>query len=354
MRITRPERRRSSRSVSRTATLALVAALSTTAAACSGSESEAGAPDAPAATTTTVPPTYPLTGLPAAGGTALRPALSVKIDNVVAARPQAGVDKADVVYEEVVEGGLTRLLAVYQSTDAESIGPVRSVRPTDPDLASPFGGVFSYSGGSDRFDALIRATPGLTVVSADEDGAAYESRGPHRGDHMTYTSTAALWARAPAGAKPPPAFSPFLPAGQAFAPPGATPTTRVALVVGTQPVSFTFDPASKTWKRANGSRPDVLQDGTQVAPTNVIVQYVAYDPVEGAFDSAGAQVDVARMVGTGEALILSDGMLVRGRWSKPAPSAMTTYTDAAGAPVALPPGRTWVELPEPGPQATIS
>ncbi|MGI9023332.1 MAG: DUF3048 domain-containing protein [Acidimicrobiales bacterium] len=278
----------------------------------------------------------------------------MKIDNVVAARPQAGVDAADVVYEEVVEGGLTRLLAVFQSTDGDDIGPVRSVRPTDPDLAAPFGGVFAYSGGSDRFDAEIRSTPGLTIASADADGTPFTRHGPHTGDHTVYTSTAALYALVPAGAAPPPAFSPFLPAGQAFAPAGATPATAMSLVIGTQPVGFDYDAATKTWKRTNNGRPDILQNDVQVAPTNVIVQIVDYEPVEGATDAAGSQVYVAKTVGTGEAFILSEGMVLQGRWSKSSQSAMTTYTDAAGAPVALPPGRTWVELPATGAQLAIT
>ncbi|MGI9080531.1 MAG: DUF3048 domain-containing protein [Acidimicrobiales bacterium] len=331
----------------------LVAVLALVGAACSKSKGNAKA-KAPAATTTTVPAIYPLTGLPVTNpANAARPALSIKIDNVAAARPQAGVDAADVVYEEVVEGGLTRLLAVYQSTDADPIGPVRSVRPTDPDLAAPFGGVFGFSGGSDRFEALIRSTPGLTAVSAGDDAAAFPKHGPHTGDHTSYTSTAALYAHA-AGAKPPPAFSPFLKAGQPFAPAGATPVTRLALIVGNQPVGFDFDAGTKTWKRSMDGKPDLLQNGTQIESTNVIIEFVQYDPVDGAVDAAGSQVYQAMVQGTGEAWILSDGKVVKGKWSKTSQATLTTYTDAGGAPIAIPPGRTFVELPAPGAQAAIT
>ena len=335
----------------RAAAFALLVAVLATGAACSSDRDE-GAPVGPP---TTAPPNYPLTGLPATNpANVRRPALNIKIDNVPAARPQAGVDAADVVYEEIVEGGLTRLMAVYQSTDSDDIGPVRSVRPTDPALAAPFGGVFGFSGGSERFDALIREVAGLTAVSPGDDGSAFVEHGPHTGDHTTYTWTAALYAKAPPDAGPPPAFSPFLPVGQPFAPAGAAPATGIRLVVGTQPVGFDFDAASKTWLRTNRGSPDLLQNGTQVSASNVIVQYVPYEPVAGATDTTGAQVYEARVVGTGEALILSDGKVLNGRWSKSSPSAMTTYTDAAGAPVALTPGRTWVELPEPGAATTVT
>ena len=88
-----------------------------------------------APTPTAVPvPTYPLTGLPIPGGPPMRPALSVKIDNVDGALPQSGLNQADLVTDILVEGGLTRLMATFQSQDASLIGPIRSARPVDADL----------------------------------------------------------------------------------------------------------------------------------------------------------------------------------------------------------------------------
>jgi len=333
--------------------VALVVVLAVVGAACSKSKPKAKAPLA--ATTTAPAAVYPLTGLPVTNpANATRAALNIKIDNVPLARPQAGVNAADVVYEEVVEGGFTRLLGVYQSTDSDDIGPVRSVRPTDPDLAAPFGGVFSFSGGSARFEALIRSTPGLTAVSEGDDKAAYPNHGPHTGDHTAYTSSAALYAHAPAGAKPPPPFAPFLKAGQSFAPAGATPATAIALTVGTQAVGFNFDAATKTWKRTMDGSPDTLQDGSQIASTNVIIEFAPLVAVEGATDSVGSQVYESKLQGTGEAWVLSDGKIVKGKWSKSSQTAMTTFADSAGAPIALSPGRTFVELPDVGAQATVT
>jgi len=84
------------------------------------------------------PPACPLTGEPAPHGAVPdRPALAIKVENAPEARPQSGMDKADVVYEEVVEGGVVRFMAVFQSQDAAEVGPVRSVRPVDPDIVSP-------------------------------------------------------------------------------------------------------------------------------------------------------------------------------------------------------------------------
>jgi len=130
---------------------AVAAALALIASACGGGGSEAATPKrttTTAATTTTVAvPVAPLTGLADPGGASLtRPALSVKVENTDAARPQAGIDQADVLYEEVVEGGITRFVAIFNSTVPDVIGPVRSVRQEDPDIVWPLGGIFAYSG----------------------------------------------------------------------------------------------------------------------------------------------------------------------------------------------------------------
>lgn len=319
--------------------------------ACSRSKHKTGAP----AVTTTVPPTYPLTGLPATDpARAARPALSVKIDNVRQAMPQTGLDAADVVYEEIVEGDLTRLMAVFQSNDADPLGPVRSVRPTDPNLAAPFAGIFGYSGASERFDKLIRSTPGITAVSPDDDAGAFTRRSIHAVPHNQYTATPALYRHAPAGAKPPPPFSPFLPAGRPFAPAGSAPAAHLAVDVGSVPVAYDWDGAANAWKRSMNGAPDNLENGKQLVATTVILQFVPYDPVPGATDPTGAQVFEAKVIGSGDAWILANGRVFKGRWSKSAQSAVTSYTDAAGAPVSLPPGQTWVELAMPGAPASTT
>src|SRR3954469_5369626 len=133
-----------------------------------------------AAETTPPPPPppppvlWPLTGV-VAPGPLDRPALAVKIENSVDARPQTGLNAADVVWEEVVEGGITRFVAVYQSVVPPEIGPVRSVRPMDPAIAAPLHGLMAFSGGQQQYvDALAAA--GLQVLSQDNgSGGFYRS-----------------------------------------------------------------------------------------------------------------------------------------------------------------------------------
>src|ERR1039458_3522729 len=122
-------------------------------------------------TTTTLPqyPTAPLTGLPDPSGLSVkRPALTVKIENTPQALPQWGIDQADVVYEEIVNGGITRLAAIFNSHAPAKVGPVRSVRPTDTQVVWPLGGIFAYSGGAPYAVASISTAP---VKLIDESSA---------------------------------------------------------------------------------------------------------------------------------------------------------------------------------------
>lgn len=321
------------------------------ASACSrGSKAKA----APEATTTTRPPSYPLTGLPITDpATAARPALSVKISNEAGAFPQAGLDAADVVYEEIIEGDETRYLAIFQSQNADPLGPVRSVRPTDPDLIAPFGGLFGYSGGTERFVTILRATPGITDVGASNASGAYFERKVHRVSWQNhYTSTERLYAQAPPALAPPQRFSPFLPPGQPFAPPGASPALELSVPFGATTAQWEWDAAGGVWNRSHSGDADILESGQRVTATTVIVQFAPYDPVDGATDVTGALVYDAQLVGTGEAWVLANGRLVKGKWSKAAQTDVTSYTDDLGAPIALPAGRTWVELPRTGTPAT--
>lgn len=330
--------------------LAAVAALLF--AACSGGGDGGAVARAPSTEdpTTTLAPIAPLTGLPLTDQARLaRPALIIKVENAPVSRPQSGLDVADVVFEEIVEGGVTRFLAVFHSTDADLVGPVRSVRPSDPEIASPFGGLFGYSGGIPTFIQSLQRTPGITDVGVDrlDEGPdkPYTRRAGRRAPSNLYTATAKLYAKAPAGLRPPPRFAEFLPAGQPFAAAGATPATNLTATVGTTSVAFTYDAASKTYRRTG------LAEGATVAPTNVIVQFTRYQETDET-DLTNTTVEKAVTVGTGDALILSGGMAVRGKWSKSSASAFTTYTDASGAPVKLAAGRTWVELARNGAPAT--
>jgi len=337
----------------------LVTLVAGTSAACSKAKksSKKGSGGSESPTTTTIPAEFALTGLPATGPNAAnagRPALVVKIENHPQARPQAGLDLADIVYEEVVEGGQTRYLSIFQSADADPAGPVRSVRPSDPEIVAPYKPLFAYSGGTPKFIDLIRNTGGVTDVGVDKVPDAYTRRSGKVAPHNLYTSTAKLYEKAPSDSAPPPKFADFLDPGQPFAAAGAAPVATLSLAVGSSTkVAYAWDPAGGVFKRSLDGAPHNVEGG-QLAPTNVIIQFTPYAPSPGDSDVTGAPVFKAQVVGTGDAWILSGGMLVKGKWSKTSAASMTTFTDASGAPVKLVPGRTWVELPAPGAPATTT
>jgi hypothetical protein len=324
--------------------IAAVIALLLIVGACGGKKKDVVRAKAkPAATTTTVPAVFPLTGLPVNNAAlAERPALTVKIENAPDARPQAGLQAADVVYEEQVEGGLTRFLVLFQSTDTDLLGPIRSVRPTDPQVVRPFGGLFAYSGGTPKFIGLLHATP-LQDIGYDTMPQLYDKRRNKQAPHNIYSSTTRLYSAAKKGMTAPPPFSPFVPAGQPFAP-TALPAVHLSVPMGSTAADYDWDPAAGTWKRTTNGTPHLLEGGAQLTSTNVIVQFVPYRISPGDFDAIHNPVSVADVLGTGDAWVLAGGKVVKGKWSKPTPEAMTAFTDAAGAPVALLPGRTWVLL----------
>jgi hypothetical protein len=297
----------------------------------------------PSTTTTTAPPppTYPLTGRPVTDvGKAARAAVAVKIDNIVDARPQAGIGAADVVYEEFTEG-ITRFIVVFHSGDAPVVGPVRSVRPADPNIITPLGGVLAFSGGSPAAVALAAASP-LTLVTENDPAVMYR-RCCRAAPQNLYTSTDGLFSRVPASVGSPRPFAQFLADGQAFAGPGATPVTHLDVVPAPfVTASYDWDPASGTWLRSTDGRPHLLEDG-RIAPTNVILQFTPYSVF-----AADEKVMYPEVLGTGDAWIFAAGQMVQGTWSKPTPDAVTSFTDSTGAPVVLPPGQTWVHLVAPG------
>jgi Protein of unknown function (DUF3048) N-terminal domain/Protein of unknown function (DUF3048) C-terminal domain len=324
------------------AALVLVLAAACGGGGSTGDRATAGHPAGP--TSTALGPvvgTFPLTGMPAYDRAKLaRQAVAVKIDNSADARPQAGIDHADVVYEEYTEG-ITRFIVVFQSSDAPFVGPVRSVRPADPTVIKPLGGPLAFSGGSPAVVDVVKSSGIRQITENDTD--TLKRRSGKSTPHNLYTTTADLFRKAGAGA-PPPAFAPFLPAGQPFAGAGAAPVTRLSLspAPGVS-AAYQWDAASKTWKRSTDGKPHALEGGGQIAPTNIIVQYTPYSTFP-----QDKKVRYPEVLGSGDALVFSGGAMVKAKWTKSTAGSVTTYVDAAGAPVKLAPGQTWVHLQEPG------
>jgi hypothetical protein len=293
------------------------------------------------------PPTCPLTGVAPHHAVPDRPALAIKVENLPEARPQAGLERADVVYEEPVEGGITRFIVVYQCQDAKRVGPVRSARLTDPDVLIQFGTstLFGYAGGVPRVEKAV-ADRGLHDVNYDEQAAikaqAYE-RDPDRSEpHNLYTSTGALYrAGHEKDGKPAPVFSyrKKPPAGAA-----SSPAHTVHLDwSSTSNVFWTWNPKRAVWLRSYDTGPAMLEGDRQIAATNVVVQVVKVEDT-GIVDVIGTPSPEAVTVGTGKAYVFRDGRVVEGTWKRPSVHALTRFFDSSGKRIPLAPGTTWVEL----------
>jgi hypothetical protein len=304
-----------------------------------------------AAPTTTVPlPVAPLTGLPGEYGDRLaRPAIYVKIDNHEAARPQAGINEADLVIEERVEASITRLAAVFHSTDADPVGPVRSTRSTDLDLAALFGRpLYASSGGNNHVLGVLRDA-NVVDVGHNRGGAAFWRESGRPGPHDLFTTTDGL--RAKAGEAPPapgPIFG-YRAEGEALAT-GAVPAGGVALRFGGPEISrFTWDPGTETWLRSQAGTPHVDAAGRQVAPRNVVVLEITYSFSGPLRESKPHGITT----GEGRALVFTAGHLIEGRWVRPGPADPLQLLAADGTPIRLTPGQTFLELPSSGGETVL-
>lgn len=325
-----------------------------------GSEPEPTTTTAAPTTTTTAPPTTvpapvaPLTGLPGNPALIGRTALVVKIDNVEPkARPQIGINEADVVYEERVEGSVTRLLAVFHSQDSVPAGPVRSARSSDLGvLATLHRPYFAWSGANDFFARRIREA-NLADVGYDAATSFYFRAGDRPAPHnLMVKSTADLMALPNEGSSPPPALFTYRAPDQQPAHLEAVGGVHVTYgsSAGAAPVDYRWN--GQGWARFQKGTPHVDVGGVQVAPANVIIQFTPYES-SGVNDQFGKPIPEAQMVGEGDVWVLTAGGMVVGRWHKPALDAVTTYTDVDGNPIGLTPGRTWVALAPPGEASRI-
>jgi hypothetical protein len=272
-----------------------------------------------------------------------RPALAVKIENSIDARPQTGLNAADMVWEEVVEGGITRYVAVYQSNLPPAIGPVRSIRPMDPAIAGPLHGLMVFAGGIPDFVNAAGAA-GLQLLTLGSPGMYRSSSRP--APHNLYATPQQLVDQADGAhrAAPPPQFlfadSSQQPTALGAGAPGGT--LRLTLSPISHP-SWTWSAADNAWLRAESGKTAVQADGAQLRATNVVVLRVDI-VMTGYTDAAGSHVPATQMVGGGQALVASGGHAIAATWSKSDTDAPVVLKGPDGADIRLAPGNTWIEL----------
>ncbi|MGI9645457.1 MAG: DUF3048 domain-containing protein [Ilumatobacteraceae bacterium] len=292
-------------------------------------------------TTTTLPEIIrqPLTGEPVDSEADLvdRAALAVKIDNHPSARANhTGLANADIVFEEIVEGQLTRFLAIFHTTGSDPVGPIRSGRSQDVGLLASFNEpLFAWSGGNAGVTSLIANSP-LVDLNAVRGGQGYY-RGPGGTPHNLYNDTETLWAQTPEDHPGPPEQQ------YAYLRPEETFTGEevagMNVVVGGVGVGWEWDADSGKWLRNQGGRAHNDVTNGRIAATNVVVMTVSYVP--SAIDSRSPE---AVTVGEGHVFVFSDGKVAEGTWARLAAQAPIEFLDEAGEPLLLSPGNTWIEL----------
>ena len=267
-----------------------------------------------------------------------RPALVVKIDNVAAARPQAGINQADIVFVEEVEGA-TRLAAVFHSTAPAEVGPVRSMRTGDFDLLAQFNNPLFANSGGNRGTRAALAESTLVDIGVGTAANLYYRVSSRRVPHNLFTNAGNLWSVGSgySGVGLPAPMFVFRALDE--------PLNSTAIPASSIDIDYAFTEVQYSWNgsgwdRSQNGRPMFDNRGVRTSPATVIVQFTTYG--RSAADSRSPE---AITVGTGRALVFTDGHVVEATWSRQRATDVTIYSDAQGRRISILGGRTWIELP---------
>ncbi|MFE0105766.1 DUF3048 domain-containing protein [Streptomyces sp. NPDC059009] len=274
----------------------------------------------------------PFTGLNARQG----PVLAVKFDNHSMARPHTGLDQADIVYVEKVEGGLSRIMGVYSSRYPRTLGPVRSGRESDLELLPTFGRpVLAYSGTHPGINRLFRKAPFPTRSHGKLPGAYFRS-GSRVPPHNLFVHPRAVLRSAPTTSKAADIGFRFGPA-----PRGGKPTARRTVRYGAATHSFTWSPRRGRWLVSMDGSPARATNGARLGGRTVVIQYAKMWPTRFR-DSNGVPEPYIKTIGTGHATVLRDGKAYATRWSRPTRNSPTAFTLRNGKRMPFAPGQVWV------------
>lgn len=288
------------------------------------------------------PAVCPLSGLePAREALLERPAVAVKIENAAVAYPLSGLEDAEVVFEELVEGGVTRFMAVYHCTDSDKAGPVRSARTVDPAIMTPLTKILAFSGANAGVFAELDEA-GIVQIEENTSGGALEriDRPGLAFEHTLYARTADLRKLGKKGhSEPPP--------GETFSFGEIEGKARKASAVtlnfsSATTVSYEWD--GEAWLRSQNGAPFMAESGEQIAVKNVLIE--EHDIVaSGLTDVAGNQsVEIEDVTGQGRAVLFRDGRMLRGSWTRESIEGAVEFTTKTGEEFRFAPGTIWIHL----------
>lgn len=271
------------------------------------------------------------------------PILAVKIDDTAQARPQAGLEDADIVYIEQVEGGLTRLAAIFSSKIPELVGPVRSARISDIEILKQFGRVvFAYSG------AQQKLLPVIAAADLENFGAQRQSPEIYPTDPQRRSPTAMMLRSDKLMAKVnelnlPVAISKSI--GWSFGSAPDTGTVISAAKVSWPASSYevTWSQEEERWLLSIKGVPDIAASGGQLGPTTFLIQKIEITPSEYG-DKFGGVTPYSNTVGRGVGYVLRDGVAISATWQRPTEDSGTTWKTLADEEIKFAPGQVWVAL----------
>lgn len=281
------------------------------------------------------------------------PVLVVKVDDTAQAHPQIGLDKADLVYIEQVEGGLTRLAAVFSSQIPAQVGPVRSARISDIDILSQYGHVaFAYSGAQAKMFPVI-AGANLENLGAQRESPTIYTRDQSRFAPVNLILNADLLMKKMTDQAVAIATSKNM--GWTFgpAPAGGMPILSVKLKWPANIYGANWSPTESRWLLDHANVPDMAADGSQLGPTTLVIQIVSITPSQ-FHDKFGGVTPFSATIGVGTGYILRNGFAYSAKWSRPDAISGTSWTLPDGTPIPFAGGQIWVALTNSPPVFTDS
>jgi hypothetical protein len=268
-----------------------------------------------------------------------RPVTGVMIENSMDARPQSGLSQASVVFEAIAEGGITRFLALFQDTQPTDVGPIRSARPYYAQWVLGFDAGYAHVGGSPQALANIKEW-GVHDLDQFANGNAYHRIDSREAPHNVYTGVETLTQLQISKGWTTSKFTGF--ARTKRENPAKAPTAKSVDIVISGPVynvHYDYVAASNSYNRSEGGAPHMdAATNTQISPKVVVALVMPYGIEADGYHSTYSTL------GSGQMYVFQDGTVTQGTWTKKSNAEQFTFTDAAGKPLTLNPGQTWLTV----------
>jgi hypothetical protein len=277
--------------------------------------------------------------------------LAVKIDDTNAAHPQIGLEDAEIVYIEQVEGGLTRLAAIFSTVIPQRVGPVRSARISDIDILSQFGRVaFAYSGAQRKLLPVIAAA-NLQDLGAQRQSPTIYTTDPNRNQPYAMVLRADLLMQKISDNDLQVDFAKSV--GFVFGElqEGGTPTQKVDVTWPAATYSAEWSDTESRWLLSHNNNLNLAESGFVLGPSTFVIQMVKISPSEYG-DKFGGVTPLSETIGTGKAYVLRNGERFVTTWSRPTANSGTTYSFSDGTVMNFDPGQVWVALTDREPEFT--